>query len=263
MIARPWPGYLLLFTFCGVTLFTFDGMSILQLDISQEDAQTELLRVMHSVNPVAIVQLPSVFALIAPSTFKGVEALNRAKSRLPGKHYGSAIGNVNHFIRMATRHLLPDFLAEEADAARLLEGAFIRLKISESGTESPAVTNGTHQGLLLSQGPERNLFIAIENAFIKDHSNPVFAGAHYHAPICTSANISGDALGSIVDLDRALQFGRERSIPLLISNSQFVSQQSGSYPIFAFDHNKVRITRQGPNQERILCSLPSTITVHS
>jgi hypothetical protein len=164
---------------------------------------------------------------------------------------------------MATRHLLPDFLAEEADAARLLEGAFIRLKISESGTESPAVTNGTHQGLLLSQGPERNLFIAIENAFIKDHSNPVFAGAHYHAPICTSANISGDALGSIVDLDRALQFGRERSIPLLISNSQFVSQQSGSYPIFAFDHNKVRITRQGPNQERILCSLPSTITVHS
>ena len=244
-------------------MFTFEVMPILQLDISQEETLSELLCVMHSVNPVAIVQLPSVFALIAPSTYKGVEALNRAKSRISGKHYGSAIGNVNHFIRIATPHLLPDFLADEADAARLLEGSFIRLKISESGVESPAVTNGTHQGLLLSEGPERNLFIAIENAFIKDHSNPVFAGAHYHAPICTSANISGDALGSIVDLDRALRFGRECCIPLLISNSQVASSKPGSYPIFAFNHNNVRIMRHGPNQERILRSLPSTITLQS
>jgi hypothetical protein len=236
-------------------------MPLAQIDLHHPDVLSECMRVLHSDFPVLMLQLPSVFALVAPSTDAGVHALNVSKNRLSGKQYGSAIGDSNRFLDMAIRSSLPEAFANNPEAIHCMEGAFIRLKIADIQTESASVTKGTHQGLLLSEGKERELFRGIELAFTAEYPNPIFGGAHYYAPICTSANISGDPNGSIVDLERAVAFAQDREIQLLIINSNVHAEETGSYPIFEFDGNTVRVTRHGPNQERILRSLPSTMVV--
>jgi tRNA A37 threonylcarbamoyladenosine synthetase subunit TsaC/SUA5/YrdC len=236
-------------------------MLSLHLDIHDARAHDALVHVMHSQFPVAMLQLPSVFALIAPASAPGVNALNHAKQRLPGKHYGSAIGELSEFVALAEKDALPDVFRDDSRALAVMEGAFIRMRVANPIHETSAISAGTHQGLLLSEGPERSLFKAVERSFRKDAPNELFAGAKYYAPICTSANMSGDSLGSIVDLNRALSFALDTDIPLVISNENVRSVETGSYPIFAFEGNTVRAIRQGPAQERILRSLPSTITV--
>lgn len=232
-----------------------------QRDIRDASAMDELLRVMHSSYPVAMVQLPSVFALIAPSTALGVNALNRAKQRLPGKYYGSAIGDLNAFLSLADQDTLPEAFRMNAASVAVMEGAFIRCRVTDAAVETATITAGTHQGLLLPVGPERALFKAIEQAFRKNSPNELFAGASYYAPICTSANFSGDPLGSIVDMQRARAFAQASGIPLFINNDNAQGDETGSYPIFAFEGNSVRVMRNGPAQERILRALPSSITV--
>jgi tRNA A37 threonylcarbamoyladenosine synthetase subunit TsaC/SUA5/YrdC len=256
-----WPGFSFSAYVCGVHQPIFDQMSSLHLDMCNAATVDELLRVMHSDFPVAVVQLPAVFALIAPSTPAGVAALNKAKNRLSGKHYGSAIGDLSAFAAMSQQENLPDDFRENMHGMQVLEGAFIRLRVADSRAETVAVSMGTHQGLLLPEGMERTLFRAIEQAFVADGPNEVYAGARYYAPLCTSANLSGDPFGSIVDLERAHAFVNERNIPLFISNKSAHSEETGSYPIFSFEKNTVTIMRSGPNQERILRALPSSITV--
>jgi tRNA A37 threonylcarbamoyladenosine synthetase subunit TsaC/SUA5/YrdC len=239
----------------------FEPMPPVHLDILHAEASAELLRVMHSEFPVAMLQLPAVFALIAPSNAAGVEALNTAKRRLSGKHYGSAIGGLREFLAMADPDYLPEIFQKDEASLCALEGSFIRLSVGEAAIETPTITGGTHQGLLLAEGPERALFKAIERSFQHSEPNEVFAGARYYAPICTSANLSGDPLGSITDMHRAIEFMGDCNIPLLLSNDAGSALETGSYPIFAFERNTVRVMRQGPAQERILRALPSTITV--
>lgn len=239
----------------------FDRMPFLQLDSTDAQACDELLRVMRSDFPVAMLQLPAVFALIAPPTEAGVQALNKAKNRIVGKYYGSAIGELSAFVSMALQQHVPDDFRNDLQSMRVMEGAFIRLKVTNGMDDTACVTNGTHQGLLLSEGPERKLFRAIEEAFALNAPNALFTGGSYYAPICTSANVSGDPLGSIVDMERALRFADERNISLVISNSAEKSYESGSYPIFSFDRNTVSVMRRGPRQERILRALPTTIVV--
>ena len=236
-------------------------MSLVHLDIHHAEAQSAVMRVMLSDYPVAVVQFPAVFALLAPSTPLGVEALNDSKQRLNGKHYGSAIGSLEDFATLADKAYLPSAFHTDTDAMRALEGAFIRLKVTQPDFGSAAITRGTHQGLLLPEGPHRNLFRMIEQEFQMQSGNPLFDGARYFAPLCTSANISGDTAGSILDFARAMAFAEQRNLPLLITSSNTAAHESGSYPIFAFDHDTVRIMRHGPSQERILHALPSSITL--
>lgn len=233
----------------------------MHLDVGDSHTCDVLLRVLRSDFPVAVLQLPAVFALIAPPTTAGVEALNRAKNRLSGKYYGSAIGDLSPFAAMALQYHLPDYFTNDIQNMKVMEGAFIRMKVTDEVNDTACVTNGTHQGLLLPDGRERMLFRAIEEEFALNAPNPLFGGAYYSAPICTSANVSGDPLGSILDADRALHFASERNIPLVISNASLNSPESGSYPIFAFEGNTARVMRQGPAHERIVRSLPTTITV--
>lgn len=256
-----WPGFLLHPIMALFTLHTFDYMPLVHLDIHHAEAQSALMRVMHSDYPVAVVQFPAVFALLAPSTPLGVEALNDSKQRLNGKHYGSAIGSLKDFAALADKAYLPSAFHSDIDSMRALEGAFIRLKVTQPDFGSAAVTRGTHQGLLLPEGPHRKLFCMIEQEFQMQSGNPLFDGARYFAPLCTSANISGDTAGSILDFERAMAFAEQRNLQLLITSSNTAAQESGSYPIFAFEQNTVRIMRHGPSQERILHALPSSITL--
>jgi hypothetical protein len=234
-------------------------MAFTQLDIHDSATHAHVLRVMKSDFPVALVQFPAVFALVAPSTELGVQALNRAKQRLDGKYYGSAIGSLEAFANLALVNALPTEFRSDVNAMRGLEGAFIRLDVSPSTTESAVVAKGTHQGLLLPDGPHTELFRFIENTFHSASGNSLFAGAHYFAPLCTSANLSGDAAGSIVDLNRALSFAYNRDIELLITCNQLQKQEVGSYPIFAFRGNTYRIEREGPAKKRILQAIPKSI----
>jgi hypothetical protein len=152
---------------------------------------------------VVLLQLPTVFALLAPPTSAGVERLNRAKLRQPGKNYGTALGELASFYRMAVPGTLPPELDSEA-GMQMLSAAFIRITVAPERFNSAIVRDGTVQGLLLN-GPHRDLFKAIERAFTDLAEPALMAGHRFAAPLCTSANISGHPDGSIVCWSRPMR----------------------------------------------------------
>ena len=259
MQARLLPG----FAFIEYVLFHclyLEAMAIQQVHISDPRLNNHVQQVLHGENPVFMLQLPSVYALVAPPTQDGVEALHRAKHRLPGKLYGSAIGNLHNFLTLAIPDMLPTHFHDYPNNAVCMEGAFMRLVVDYSEINSPCVFEGTHQGLLLPEGPIRQLFRFIEIEFQEHYSEALFPGKQYTAPICTSANISGDPLGSIVDEDRALRFATEQEISLVVMCNE-EQEEKGSYPIFYFRGNRVSIERKGPGWERMLQSMPTNIEI--
>src|SRR5215211_7264055 len=181
------------------------------------------MRVMHMSEPgvaesaveairrdAILVQLPTVFVLLAPATREGVSWLDRTKLRLPNKTYGTAIGDLERFAAMVMPGSRPPEL-ESVGGLRTLTGAFIRCRVAPDDYNSALVRHGTHQGVLLD-GPHRDLSTAIE-AGLADMSDPdIMAGHAYTAPLCTSCNISGDALGSITEWTRAIGFALDRRV---------------------------------------------------
>jgi tRNA A37 threonylcarbamoyladenosine synthetase subunit TsaC/SUA5/YrdC len=203
-----------------------------------------------------LVQLPTVFVLLAPATREGAGWLDRTKRRLPQKNYGTAIGNLDRFAAMVTPGSRPPEL-ETSSGLATLTGAFIRCRIADAEYNSAMVRNGTHQGVLLD-GPHRELFAAIE-AGLADMSDPgILAGHGYTAPLCTSCNISGDPLGSITEWDRAHRFALDRGVPLIV-RGEAATGQAGSYPIFAIERDRVTIEREGPRMEEIKAALPTRL----
>ena len=73
------------------------------------------------------------------------------------------------------------------------------------------------------------------------------------AKICTSANLSGQ--GSITELEKAIEFGEAREIPLFVSHNN-MNDEKGSFPIFSFNGEKVSILRKGPGLNRIRQQFP-------
>jgi len=196
--------------------------------------------------PVVMVQFPEVFGLMAMPNMEGVEGLNRVKSRLPEKLYGSVIGDLGKFLNMITDAGLPGYLNSEADFHKLNK-SIVRIRIEDSARSTSVCLNGTHQALLLHEGPVRDLFRKLELAFesISDHS--LFLGHAYSAPLCTSANISGHPDGSITSLDTAREFGEKHGIPLLLRCSQQnTATEKGSYPVLSLEKSSIIIERNGP-----------------
>src|SRR5580658_4583862 len=190
-----------------------------------------------------LVQLPTVYVLLAPPTAEGARWLDHAKQRQPHKNYGTAIGDVDRFYQMVTPGTLPPEL-DGGEQLEVLTGAFIRCTVADSDYQSVTVRDGTHQGVLLPN-PHRALFTAIEKG-LADMADPTtMAGHTYTAPLCTSCNMSGDPDGSIVAWRRARQFAIERRIPLVI-RSEAAGGQVGSYPIFALSATAITIEREGP-----------------
>ena len=83
------------------------------------------MEIFQTASPVGLLELPSVFALIAPPTRRGATTLDEAKQRLPGKTYGSPIGELDAFHSLARSAELPPEL-RPAGALRCVEGAFMR-----------------------------------------------------------------------------------------------------------------------------------------
>ena len=215
------------------------------------DAVIETLR-----HDIVMVQMPTVFVLLAPPNSDGVARLDRTKLRLPNKNYGTALGELSSFYAMATPGTLPPELDSVAGLQRL-SGAFIRFAVAPGDYNSPMVRNGTAQGLLL-EGPHRELFRAVEASFA-DVVEPAIVGGHrFAAPLCTSANISGHPDGSIVSWERAHAFGMQRNIPLVV-RCEPEPGLVGSYPIFWLKRDRVTIERDGPRREELVATLPARL----
>jgi tRNA A37 threonylcarbamoyladenosine synthetase subunit TsaC/SUA5/YrdC len=227
------------------------------------------MRVMHITDPGAteaaaeairrdaiLVQLPTVYVLLAPATRDGVRWLDRSKRRLPNKNYGTAIGSLERFAAMVSPGTRPPEL-ESISGLTVLTGAFIRCRVAPAAYNSALVRHGTHQGVLLD-GPCRELFRAIEDG-LADMSDPeLLAGHTYTAPLCTSCNLSGDPLGSITEWERARQFAVDREVPLVI-RGEAVTGQAGSYPIFELERDRLTIQREGPRMDEIKAALPARL----
>jgi hypothetical protein len=201
-----------------------------------------------------MIQLPAVFALFAPPNRKGVKALDKGKSRLPGKNYGSAIGSLSkYFTNFAPNALSPSI--KSGSQLSFMNGSFIHVRFTDDSFNSPTIRNGTHLGLLMHDGAHRKLFSMLEMLLQAEAEPELYNGKHLTAPICTSANVSGDPLGTITTLDRAMEFGNDRDIPLFVSFNEMVEDR-GSFPIFSLDGRDVKILRKGPGLERIRSDFP-------
>ena len=230
---------------------------LLEVSIHDPGAVALVEQVLHSDHPLVMLQMPTVYTLIAPPTRRGIEALNGTKARLVGKNYGSAIGSTASFHALADRERLPQALREPSSLS-ILEGSFIRFRIAPIDFSSTAVHNGTHQGLLLAEGPHRHMFKVLEQSLAPLAEPELFGGKNYTSVLCTSANLSGDPLGSITDEARDAAFARDRDVKLWI-RCEPLDGELGSFPIFFFDTDRVSVERQGPGMREILYRLPSSI----
>jgi tRNA A37 threonylcarbamoyladenosine synthetase subunit TsaC/SUA5/YrdC len=225
-----------------------------EIHISDPDTVNAVIDTLR--HDVVMIQMPTVFVLLAPPNCEGVERLDRTKIRLANKNYGTALGDLESFYAMALPSTLPPEL-DSVERLKVLSGAFIRITVAPSNFNSAMVRNGTAQGLLL-EGPHRALFKAVEASFT-DLVEPSLVGGHkFAAPLCTSANISGHPEGSIVSWERAYAFGVERNIPLVV-RCEPEPDMVGSYPIFWLQHDQVRIERNGPRMEELKAALPARL----
>ncbi len=231
-------------------------MKFRELSILDQQAIPAALEALHSTEGVLLLQMPAVYVLLAPATQKGVDALNHTKLRLPQKNYGTAIGDIQKFHALAFPGALPAELNGPEDLDQLT-GAFVRFAIGQPNFNSATVRGGTHQGVLV-EGPHRELFTAVEESFSRQAERNLFCGHAYTAPLCTSANLSGDLLGSITDWDRAYRFAKQRRLSLVI-RCEPAPEDSGSYPIFYFQGDKASIERHGPGEEAIKRRLPKRL----
>lgn len=249
---------------------------ILSLPSQFEECLRSCLSVFRGEHPVVMLEMPAVYALIAPGNRPGVEALNRAKARLADKNYGSIIGRWDQFLALLESDAtLPPFSERGGSIEEALEGTFLRAKVSpDPAAQSPLIRNGTHQGLLLPRGVLRDFVTQLEHRLEQEwgenarfDSHLLFAGKPHVGILATSANLSGDPLGSITDPERAADFVNQQRIPLWIrmekdsSTTNQAPQEKGSYPIVELDGNTLWVRREGPGLAQALARLPAEICV--
>jgi tRNA A37 threonylcarbamoyladenosine synthetase subunit TsaC/SUA5/YrdC len=230
-----------------------------EIDIQDSSLFEEAMQAFEE-NPVILIQFPDVCGLMALPNQIGVNGLNQTKNRLSGKYYGSVIGSAEKFFGMQEDFERLPYL-KGADDYKLLEGSILRLRISGPELNSAAVFEGTHQSLLFKEGPIRSLFRKLERAFEPIADASVFGGKSFSAPLCTSANISGHENGSIVDLEIARVFGKQKGIPLLI-RSESLPVPGGSFPVLYLQNKGISVQRKGPGLEEIKARFPSEVFLH-
>ena len=224
------------------------------VDIRDSDAMDLAVDAVH--DDAIVVQLPTVFVLLARPTREGAAQLDRSKTRLPGKNYGTAIGSLDLFLAQAHPGHLPQEFSTTQDFERMT-GSFIRLRFRAADFDSPVMRRGTHQGVLLD-GPHRELFRRLEASCVGLPPDEIWGGGNVAAPLCTSCNVSGDPNGSIVKLERAIDFCRDRGVHLLVTCEDRVAEL-GSYPILGYERDAVRVHRDGPGLDEFKRRIPARL----
>jgi len=197
-----------------------------------------------------VVQLPTVFAIVAPATHAGARLLDRCKDRLPGKFYSVLIGNLAEYLRLSPDSPLSRYLLDPGRPDRLqefatdLESTFLRTQISTKTCSSKAICEGRLQGLIMGGVLEKKM--RLMEALTEGLPGKLFGDAQgrYCAPIASSCNMSGDPAGSIEDIGRALDFAGRRGVRLVLTNSSGTG--GGSNPIFGISGTELETLREGP-----------------
>jgi len=233
------------------------------LDI--EDATAVDAAIGHMRHQAVIVQLPTVFALFAAPNPDGVAMIDAAKNRMPGKHYGTTAGDIEHFFGMsantsalarAVRRHGTDHQSRKALLQRI-SGSFLRIKVGATSLETATVRGGTHQSLLLD-GVHGRFFEALELRLSGRADPSLYGGYAFAAPICSSCNMSGDPDGSITSFERAHDFAVRRAIPLII-RSRVTSSELGSFPVFELSDRAVIVHRNGPRVQELKAELEAML----
>jgi len=220
-----------------------------EIELSDASALDAALDVLRGERPVFLLEMPAVHALVAPATKRGARALDEAKVRLPGKTYGSMIGEVGAFYELADPAVLPPPLRRPAAFAGF-EGAFVRVRLRAAPVTTATVREGTHQGLMFADGAHRRFAAGLEDGLASMAEPDLFGGLAYTAPLCTSANLSGDSRGTITDEARAAAFARDRGVRLWIRAPRDVDAR-GSYPAFSLSREGFTVERDGPGRAEI------------
>ena len=194
---------------------------------------------------VIIVHLESVYAVVSIADQKGVLSLNRVKRRRPGKSYGTLVSDVSDFIMTSSVNHKTKEVIMKLGFERALDNCFLRFPFK--GIQNTELfMNGTHQGLVVVE-PVRSFCKEIEQRLAENKDNLMM-----NRLVCSSANISGDAKGSIVQREAALKFGKAMGVELFIEfNFPKSKEKKGSFPIFSFGEMTYCIERKGPGFEAI------------
>lgn len=201
-----------------------------------------IVKVLQSDNPIILLEFSTVYGLIAPINHTGVAALNRTKSRLPDKFYGSVSSDPTQIADLTTDIRL----IESIERLNQLNGFFLRYPVHEHLEEAPVIGFNKHQTLFEKPEIRETLSIIeeeIENLGIRDtYLNEKFSGV-----LCTSANISGHISGSITSFQQAQLFGAGHNVPLMIVQEN-PHEKGGSFPVFEWIENQIVCHRGGTNQ---------------
>lgn len=221
------------------------------MEILNFSTHLDLKKVARALQQGAIVvDLNHVFAVVALPNAQGVDSMSAVKNRKAGKSYGSLISDARGFVEESqldekTKVSLTNSLVEGA-----LDDAFVRLPWRDSENDA-LVMSGTHQGLKTTE-PVLSFCRSLEERLIRNEE-----GFMMNRLICSSANISGDPRGSITDRNEALQFAQDRGVGLFVEfDFPTTDVETGSFPIFSFQHMAFSVERQGPGwgeiQQRLL-----------
>ncbi len=224
------------------------------IDIQDEGAFETILQFVRT--EAVMLQLPTVYTLVAAPTTAGVEQLDRLKDRLDGKNYGTVMGSCNGFLSQTLEGALPGYF-RSAHRLERLQGAFVRTRFTSDQFDSPVIRGGTHQSLIVD-GIHRDLFRHVEAALSQSVDRDLWGGRSFSSMLCTSANISGDPLGSITDEERAIDFAHQRGIGLMVTCSA-ARTALGSYPIFEMARDSISIQREGPGLNRLIGEIPKAL----
>ena len=214
---------------------TFQGLEFVE----------EAIKVFTSDLPVFAFEFSGVYGLMALNSIQGALALDRVKSRLPGKYYGSFLGDFNSFFQVTH----PCKVEDCKKMISLFEGSFLRVPVYCKKNETYVIHEGQHQFLIETEST-REVIFKLEIELKKRFPNSDFFVSNYQSPLCTSANESGDLSGGIQDREEALEFAFKKKIALFV-HTGLHQKDSGSYPVFTMLNNQIQIVRNGPHDEEI------------
>lgn len=220
------------------------------IEITDSQADEHIAR--HFGRCPIVVQLPTVFAVVAPATHSGAHLLDRCKDRLPGKYYSVLIGDLARFLRLSTGTALSEYLLDSTRPDRIdafagdLESTFLRNQVAARISSSRTLCEGRLQGLTLGGLLKEKM--RLMESLSERLPGRLFGPEHgrYCAPIASSCNMSGDPDGSTDDFGRALDFARRRGVGLVLTNPS--GEGGGSNPILGICGTEVETLREGPGE---------------
>lgn len=216
-----------------------------EVHLNDADFCKEMKAVFLSNFPVVIFEFSGVYGLLAPNNSSGINALNKAKSRLNHKYYGSLLGDFSRCKEIFSN----EFLLDELTFLKTFQGSIIRVPVKSDLEKIIIVHEGKHQILIENQLVQDKI-AAFEKLIHEELPQSDFFLYPYLGPLCTSANISGDPSGGIKELSKARAFARDRKIPLLV-HTDLLSDKLGSYPVFSLTNTGYSLERNGPNSDLI------------